>query len=152
MGRSMVEFDLVWVDDGRGEADLRILDNDLWWPKVERPFDGGWCDQPVTATNLRPSALATAILCNASMRPSATARNGRRDFPSSRPVGCKPGEPANARGRRSCDCIIEIDSKIGGHTGNPAWRSGGGPHQRLAGPRNKQAIPVVTPSSGFGAV
>jgi hypothetical protein len=51
MGRSMVEFDLVWVDDGRGEADLRILDNDLWWPKVERPFDGGWCDQPVTATN-----------------------------------------------------------------------------------------------------
>jgi hypothetical protein len=51
MGRSMVEFDLAWVDEGRGEADLRILDSDLLWAKVERPLGAGWCDQLVTATN-----------------------------------------------------------------------------------------------------
>jgi len=58
----MVEFDLVWVDEGRGEADLRILDSDLLWPKVDRPLGGGWCDQPATATNLGHWPLATAMM------------------------------------------------------------------------------------------
>jgi hypothetical protein len=51
MGREAVELDLAWVDEGLGEADLRMLDSDLLWPKVWRPFDEGWCDQPVTATS-----------------------------------------------------------------------------------------------------
>jgi hypothetical protein len=58
----MVEFDLAWVDEGRGEADLRILDSDLLWPKVERPLGAGWCDQLVTATNLGHLPLATAMM------------------------------------------------------------------------------------------
>jgi hypothetical protein len=50
----VVEFDLTWVDEGLGEADLRMLDSDRWWPKVVgRPLDGAWWDdQPATATIL----------------------------------------------------------------------------------------------------
>lgn len=59
---SVVEFDRVWVVEGLGEADLRMLDSDLWWPNVERPVGGGWCDQPVTATILFCHALLAAAI------------------------------------------------------------------------------------------
>lgn len=51
---SVVEFDLTWADEGFGEADLRMLESDRWWPpKVGRPLDGAWWDdQPATATIL----------------------------------------------------------------------------------------------------
>ena len=51
---SVEESDLTWADDGFGEADLKMLESDRWWPKGGRPAtDGPWCaGQPATATML----------------------------------------------------------------------------------------------------
>ena len=62
MGSSVVEFDLACDIDGFGEADRRMLDSDLWWPKVGRPLDEGWWgDHPATVTKLCHGLLVTAM-------------------------------------------------------------------------------------------
>lgn len=52
-GGSLLQLDRAWSDEGFGEADLRMLESDLWWPKLGRLVKAAWWDdQLATATKL----------------------------------------------------------------------------------------------------